>query len=125
MKDYLKMSDVFPGGVCVGTEEWMNGWFEVRHVGGPSIDESCDGGYSERDANYVAHAINSHDELVEEVERLRSTLQQCVDALYIADKFCGNHTAAECGDEIAIPISDALVAASKIVAPPNLGVTND
>ena len=65
MKEYLKMSDVFPDGVYVGTEEWMNGWFEVRHVGGSSIDESCDGGYSERDANYVAHAINSHDELVE------------------------------------------------------------
>lgn len=65
MKEYLKMKDVFPDGVCVGTEEWMNGWFEVRHVGGSSIDESCDGGYSERDANYVAHAINSHDELVE------------------------------------------------------------
>ena len=64
MKEYLKMSDVFPDGVYVGTEEWMNGWFEVRHVGGSSIDESCDGGYSERDANYVAHAINSHDELV-------------------------------------------------------------
>ena len=46
MKEYLKMSDVFPDGVYVGTEEWMNGWFEVRHVGGASIDESCDGGYS-------------------------------------------------------------------------------
>ena len=53
----------------------MNGWFEVRHVGGSSIDESCDGGYSERDANYIAHAINSHDELVAEVERLRVQLQ--------------------------------------------------
>ena len=65
MKEYLKMSDVFPDGVYVCTEEWMNGWFEVRHVGGSSIDESCDGGYSERDATYVAHAINSHDELVD------------------------------------------------------------
>ena len=74
MKEYLKMGDVFPGGVYVGTEEWMNGWFEVRHVGGSSIDESCDGGYSERDANYIAHAINSHDELVAEVERLRDAM---------------------------------------------------
>lgn len=74
MKEYLKMSDVFPDGVCVGTDEWMNGWFEVRHAGGTSIDESCDGGYSERDANYVAHAINSHDELVAEVEKLRDAL---------------------------------------------------
>ena len=74
MKEYLKMGDAFPDGVYVCTEEWMNGWFEVRHVDGESIDESCDGGYSERDANYVAHAINSHDELVAENERLVNVL---------------------------------------------------
>lgn len=78
MKEYLKMSDVFPDGVYVGTEEWMNGWFEVRHVGGSSIDESCDGGYSERDANYVSHAINSHDELVAEVERLSGIIERAI-----------------------------------------------
>lgn len=76
MKEYLKMSDVFPDGVYVGTEEWMNGWFEARHVGGSSIDESCDGGYSERDANYIAHAINSHDGLAAEVDRLREALER-------------------------------------------------
>lgn len=74
MKECLRMSDVFPDGVYVGTEEWMNGWFEVRHVGGSSIDESCDGGYSERDANYVSRAINSHDELVAEADRLRDAM---------------------------------------------------
>ena len=78
MKEYLRMSDVFPDGVYVGTEEWMNGWFEVRHVGGSSIDESCDGGYSERDANYVSHAINSHDELVAEVDRLRGLIERII-----------------------------------------------
>ena len=76
MKEYLKMSDVFPDGVYVGTEEWMNGWFEVRHAGGTSIDESCDGGYSERDANYVAHAINSHDELVSKLDCAESTIYE-------------------------------------------------
>ena len=76
MKEYLKMSDVFPDGVYVGTEEWMNGWFEVRHAGGTSIDESCDGGYSERDANYVAHAINSHDELVGKLDVAESTIYE-------------------------------------------------
>lgn len=81
MKEYLKMSDVFPGGVCVGTEEWMNGWFEVRHAGGTSIDESCDGGYSERDANYVAHAINSHDELVSKLDCAESTIYEVERAL--------------------------------------------
>ena len=76
MKEHLKMKDVFPDGVYVGTEEWMNGWFEVRHVGGSSIDESCDGGYSERDANYVAHAINSHDELVSKLDVAESTIYE-------------------------------------------------
>ena len=76
MKEYLNMSDVFPDGVYVGTEEWMNGWFEVRHVGGSSIDESCDGGYSERDANYVSHAINSHDELVSKLDCAESTIYE-------------------------------------------------
>ena len=102
MKEYLRMSDVFPDGVCVGTEEWMNGWFEVRHAGGTSIDESCDGGYSERDANYVAHAINSHDELVMkldmaesvifEVERVLSEMQRngafSLDDLVAEVEFC-------------------------------------
>ena len=117
MKKYLKMADVF-----------LN---EMRVIGDSKNMLADDVGiiigcYSgDKMAEYALHAINSHDELVEEVERLRSTLQQCVDALYIAYKFCGNHTADECGDEIAIPISDALVAASNIVAPPNLGVTND
>ena len=76
MKEHLKMKDVFPDGVYVGTEEWMNGWFEVRHVGGSSIDESCDGGYSERDANYIAHAINSHDELVSKLDVAESTIYE-------------------------------------------------
>ena len=152
MKEYLKMVDVFRD--------------EMRVVGDSKNMLADDVGiiigcYSgDKMAEYVLHAINSHDELVAEVERLtlslnhaninhelferqyylekdkcedmqgeverlRSTLQQCVDALYLADKFCGNHTADECGDEIAIPISDALVAASKIVAPFNIGVTND
>ena len=145
MKEYLKMADVFGGA-------------EVRiRKDAPSLVDCCGvlaaNCLCPETAWHIAHAINSHDELVEnmqhykqeaekwearavkeasmvqefdlEVERLRSTLQQCVDALYIADKFCGNHTADECDDAIAIPISDALVAASKIVAPSNLGVTND
>ena len=74
MKEHLRMSDVFSDGVYVGTDEWMNGWFEVRHVGGSSIDESCDGGYSERDANYASHAINSHDELVSKLDCAESTI---------------------------------------------------
>ena len=104
MKEYLKMSDVFCGDYHAKRihDENGNGFsFMLAHC---------------LEAEYAAHAINSHDELVAEVERLRGSLTQCVNALYIAHKFCGNHTADECGDEIAIPISDALVAASNIVS---------
>ena len=76
MKEHLKMGDAFPDGVYVCTEEWMNGWFEVRHVDGESIGESCDGGYSERDANYISHAINSHDELVSKLDVAESTIYE-------------------------------------------------
>lgn len=103
MGKYLKMADVFGTGV---EPKQLSGWkHQGRYVEPKKIQEAA------------AHAINSHDELVAEVERLRNSLLQCVEALYIAHKFCGNHTADECGDEIAIPISDALVAASKLVAP--------
>lgn len=108
MKEYLKMADIF-GDIAVKVRG-SNG----RHVMCEDIlAANC---FCTDSANHIAHAINSHDELVAEVERLRGTLQQCVDALCIAHKFCGNHTADECGDEIAIPISDALVVASKLVA---------
>ena len=99
MGKYLKMADVFDLPILGSRAEFF---------------PLC---LNESSAMIAAHAINSHDELVAEVERLRSTLQQCVDALYIAHKFCGNHTADECGDEVAIPIIDALVVASKLVAP--------
>ncbi|MGL5566613.1 MAG: hypothetical protein ACRDC4_12900, partial [Plesiomonas sp.] len=106
MNKYLKMSDYFDSGeVLVDVSSLHDASGTVAKVFGPSAY-----------AHHVAHAINSHDELVAEVERLRGSLTQCVNALYIAHKFCGNHTADECGDEIAIPISDALVAASKIVS---------
>ena len=114
MKEYFKMGELFTGKVSQIGSSISDDTGIIGKLYGPDVY-----------AKFAVHAINSHDELVKEVERLRSTLQQCVDALYIADKFCGNHTADECGDEIAIPINDALVAASKIVAPSYLGVTND
>ncbi|MGL4752268.1 MAG: hypothetical protein ACRCXB_07625 [Aeromonadaceae bacterium] len=108
MKKYLKMSDYFITGTFSADYGDVHSVIKYK----PSVN-----GLTSRAAHYaVEHAINSHDELVTEVERLRGSLTQCVNALYIAHKFCGNHTADECGDEIAIPISDALVAASKIVS---------
>lgn len=50
MKEYLKMADVLPNGVAVSPL------------------------HSEIQQQYADHAINSHDELVAEVERLREAL---------------------------------------------------
>lgn len=66
-KEYLKMADVFRN--------------EMRVVGDSSHMIADDlgliiGCYSgDRMAEYVLHAINSHDELVAEVERLRNALE--------------------------------------------------
>ena len=66
MKEYLRMSDVF-GVVGVKVREG-NG----RHVMCEDIlAANC---FCEDSAEYAAHAINSHDELVAEVERLRDAM---------------------------------------------------
>ena len=57
MKDYLKMADVFV------------------HDGAEALEQHIYAGYmSKHCCEYAAHAINSHDELVAEVERLRQAL---------------------------------------------------
>lgn len=76
MSEYLRMGDVFPNGVeIVGEDGEYNGWYAVAHVNGPSIDESGDGGFYEKTARYVVHAIAKHDMLVLEVLQLRKTLK--------------------------------------------------
>ena len=57
MKERLKMADVFVRTSVEALE---------RHIN--------DGHMSKDAAKYAAHAINSHDELVAEVERLRGAL---------------------------------------------------
>lgn len=64
MKEYLKMSDAFEDGQVTsdGVELWdESGW----------IGDSLNHKYAE----YSAHAINSHDELVAEVERLKKAVE--------------------------------------------------
>lgn len=79
MKEYLKMADVFEGEV------------KAVHLDGDAIDELVHGDGSGTNwtiedsaywlatnyehAGYAAHAINSHDELVAEVERLRKAIE--------------------------------------------------
>lgn len=71
MDKYLKMADVFEGGVVANHGGDFNGWSVIETPLGRSIDESGDGGFTQRTADYVSHAINSHDELAAEVKRLR------------------------------------------------------
>ena len=63
MKDYLKMADVF-GDIKVKVRDSNS-----RHVMCEDIlAANC---FCTDSATHIAHAINSHDELVAEVERLR------------------------------------------------------
>ena len=74
-KEYLKMADVFPSGVFADHDSYeFNGWSILIDANGSLIDESGDGGFERDTASAIAHAINSHDELVAEVERLRSMI---------------------------------------------------
>ena len=62
MKEYLKMADVFVGEYK--PKRRIDAWPPSKH-GETLID------ISGKPAEYAVHAINSHDELVAEVERLR------------------------------------------------------
>lgn len=74
MKEYMKMADVFAGKVKEGLT-----------VNGPSIHGDNHAFYantaSKRIAVYASHAINSHDELIAEVERLRAEVDSLKELL--------------------------------------------
>ena len=69
MKEYLKMADVFVRTSVEALE---------RHIN--------DGHMSKDAAKYAAHAINSHDELVAEVEMLRGELSAAESVLSEVDR---------------------------------------
>ena len=88
MKEYLRMSDVF-GVVGVKVREG-NG----RHVMCEDIlAANC---FCEDSAEYAAHAINSHDELVARVNELESFLHHFVDNSYNVDAGGADFTATTC-----------------------------
>ena len=79
MKEYLKMSDMF-GDIAVKVRD-SNG----RHVMCEDIlAANC---FCTDSANYIAHAINSHDELVAEVERLRAMVYRMQTYLDMAGEY--------------------------------------
>lgn len=74
MKEYLKMADAFPH-AKVGkspVKPWGSGEYFV---------------FYENQAEYAAHAINSHDELVAEVERLRVMVSRMQTYLDMAGEY--------------------------------------
>ena len=76
MEKYLKMSDVFEVGVV-----------ESDHVVSISVDCLNDQWRGDCSPNeYAAHAINSHDELVAEVERLTKSAELAIMTLEEVDR---------------------------------------
>ncbi|MGL5219593.1 MAG: hypothetical protein ACRC8G_08965 [Plesiomonas shigelloides] len=73
MKEYLKMADVFPAELYTDDE---SGSLIVDDDG--VVLESFSG---DKVADYTLHAINSHDDLVAEVERLRGALHDAATSL--------------------------------------------
>ena len=78
MKQYLKMADVFVGEYK--PKRRIDAWPPSRY--GETLI-----GLSGSPAQYAAHAINSHDELVAEVERLRDMVIRMQSYLDMAGEY--------------------------------------
>ena len=96
MDKYLKIGDYFGGDVTVssGTRE------RIVSAKGEVIATTP----SPQVAKLAAHAINSHDELVAEVERLRLMISECYP--YTKDK-------ADWGNEYEVDLANRLFDAAK------------
>ncbi|MGL4638383.1 MAG: hypothetical protein ACRCVX_01420 [Shewanella sp.] len=92
MGKYLTMKKVF----------WGNVKPEDFSVNPVCVDERFDDGVHPH--KYAAHAINSHDELVAEVERLRLMISECYP--YIKDR-------ADWGNEYEVDLANRLFDAAK------------
>ena len=96
MKEYLNMSDIF-GDIAVKVRD-SNG----RHVMCEDIlAANC---FCTDSANYIAHAINSHDDLVAEVERLRDMVIRMQTYLDMA----GEYPEKESGNPVRRRLFDAI-----------------
>lgn len=87
MGKYLKMADIFKKEVLVDNstaytlKEELDKLYRAREVNDDTL--MCSSNFV---AEYAAHAINSHDELVAEVERLRGELKSVTNQLMEADQ---------------------------------------
>ena len=64
-KEYLKMADSLVGEVFIDSDCLLS----------KALGEIADFSGYNKECRYIAHAINSHDELVAEVERLRESIR--------------------------------------------------
>lgn len=101
MKEYLKMSDVFKGELFIDSD------CDDVIVDDLSLTvlESFSGADS---ARFALHAINSHDELVAEVERLSGIIER---AILSSNDLAGRCASTQWGDgyrECAIDTGNAL-----------------
>ena len=95
MKEYLKMSDVFVGEYK--PKRRIDAWPPSKY--GETLIE-----LSGSPAQYAAHAINSHDELVAEVERLRDMVSRMQTYLDMA----GEHPEKESDNPVRQWLFDAI-----------------
>ena len=79
-KEYLKMADMFELPVNDDDRKAAVDLFSHMVTTPYSVD------YTVTMSKYAAHAINSHDELVAEVERLRSELSEAYNVLDEVDR---------------------------------------
>ena len=97
MKDYLKMSDVFKGGLLIDSD--------CDDVIVDDLSLTVLESFSGSDAaNFALHAINSHDELVAEVERLRDMVIRMQTYLDMA----GEYPEKESGNPVRRWLFDAI-----------------
>ena len=95
MKDYLKMADVFVGEYK--PKRRIDAWPPSKH-GETLVD------ISGKPAEYAVHAINSHDELVAEVGRLRDMVIRMQSYLDMA----GEHPEKESDNPVRQWLFDAI-----------------
>lgn len=72
-KEYLKMTDVFDESV-----DSVENHYGITNAIVDGSSATLGDFVTIKHAQYAAHAINSHDELVAEVERLRDELALCM-----------------------------------------------
>ena len=96
MKEYLRMSDVFAGLISVSGETIDN--FTYYGLCGSNHSYYAKFDVNGKAAKYTAHAINSHDELVAEVERLRGMVKDAfIEGCYAGWDMSGEGYNAEHG----------------------------